>query len=75
MWIKEVSVFKSELKDSRLLVQKGIFYDGNDIAWRRDVKDAKKVKISSGTRSVDSIDDERILAGYNRDDHQPYYKM
>jgi len=23
-------------------VEKGIFYDGNDIAWRRDVKDAKK---------------------------------
>ena len=43
--MKEVSVYKSELKDSRLLVQKGIFYDGNDIAWRRDVKDAKKVKL------------------------------
>ena len=65
-------MFKSELKDSRLLVQKGIFYDGNDIAWRRDVKDAKKVKISSET-SDDSVDDERIIAGDNCGDHQPYY--
>ena len=56
--MKEVSVYKSELKDSRLLVQKGIFYDGNDIAWRRDVKDAKKVKISSETRDDDSVDDD-----------------
>ena len=45
--VKDISVSNSELKvkDSRLLVQKGIFYDGNDIAWRRDVKDAKKVKL------------------------------
>ena len=57
-------MYKSELKDSQLLVQKGIFYDGNDIAWRRDVKDAKKVKISSET-SDDSVDDERIIAGDN----------
>ena len=56
--MKEVSVYKSELKDSCLLVQKGIFYDGNDIAWRRDVKDAKKVKISSETRDDDSVDDD-----------------
>ena len=68
-------MYKSELKDSRLLVQKGIFYDGNDIAWRRDVKDAKKVKISSEIRDHDSVDDERIIAGDNRDDHQPYYKI
>ena len=67
-------MYKSELKDSQLLVQKGIFYDGNDIAWRRDVKDAKKVKISSKNRD-DRVDDERNIAGDNRDDHQLYYKM
>ena len=36
------------------------------------MKDAKKVKISSET-SDDSVDDERIIAGDNRGDHQPYY--
>ena len=73
--MKEVSLYKSELKNIQTLAQKGIFYDGNDIAWRRDVKDAKKVKISSETRDHDSVDDESIIAGDNRDDHQPYYKM
>ena len=24
-------------------IQEGIFYDGNDIAWKRDVGDAKQV--------------------------------
>ena len=26
-----------------MIIQEGIFYDGNDIAWKRDVAEAKQV--------------------------------